>query len=391
MAPSFGAKIIAREDHRMTMLTRRKMLHSGLAACASLTGFAGTGSIGHARAQDWRAGWDRLIASAEQEGHVVVIAAPNPGQRDYLLAQWKKDFPKIELSLSIHGGSQFVPTVVTERSAGKYLWDVYLSGPSTGYLAIRAGLFDPLVPELMRPDVSDPSVWGGWDDAFYDTEKKFLLGLVSDLQSPYYDAHAIPPEKAAAQGLRLFLDPAYKGKIVWFDPRREGPGSPFMVLIFRVLGAEALWRIMVDQEPFFVGSQPDAATAIVRGKAVLACSGNARGSLEPFRQAGIQFDVRPLGSTPETCFRGTAGSSLAVFTNRPHPNASRLFVNWVMTQKVGEGLTKGQGYDSRRSDVPPLDRGVVAVPGARYVYGTGADNDALLRELITEIKKRRPQ
>ena len=366
------------------MPTRRGFM-AGAASCALLGGLAH-----RARAQDWQAQWQKLIAAAEEEGRVVAVAAPNPGQRDYLLQQWKKDFPNIELSLSIHSGSQFVPSVVTERAAGKYLWDIFISGPSTGYLSIREGLFDPLLPELMRPDVMDESVWGGWQDAFYDHDRKYLLGLVSDLQSPYYDARAIAPAKAAAEGLKLFLDPAYKGKIVWFDPRREGPGAPFMVLIYRVLGADALWHVMVDQEPFFVSSQPDAATAIVRGKAVLACSGNARGSLEPFRKAGVDFDVRPLGSTPETCFRGTAGSSLAVFDKRPHPNASRLFVNWIMTQQVGAGLSKAQGYDSRRSDVPPLDRGMVATPGARYIYGTGADNDDLLRELIAEMRKRRP-
>lgn len=367
------------------MLTRRELLRQA-AACTLASTFCG-----RARAQDWQAAWQKLIAAAEQEGTVVAVAAPNPGQRDYLLAQWKKDFPKIELSLSIHSGSQFVPTVVTERSAGKYLWDIFISGPSTGYLSIREGLFDPLLPELVRPDVMDETVWGGWRDAFYDAEKKYLLGLVSDLQSPYFDARAIAPEKAAAQGLKLFLDPAYKGKIVWFDPRREGPGSPFMVLIYRVLGADSLWRIMVDQDPFFVSSQPDAAAAIVRGKAVLAVSGNARGSLEPFKKAGVDFDVRPLGSTPETSYRGTAGSSLAVFSKRLHPNAARLFVNWVMTRKIAEGLTHAQGYDSRRSDVPPLDPTMKAVPGGHYVYGTGADNDALLRELIAEVKKRRPQ
>jgi|SRR6185312_7068814 iron(III) transport system substrate-binding protein len=367
------------------MLSRRKLLGQG-AALALTAGLAGP-----AAAQDWQAAWKNLIAAAEREGTVVAVAAPNPGQRDYLLAQWKKEFPKIELSLSIHSGSQFVPTVVTERQAGKYLWDIFISGPSTGYLSIREGLFDPLLPELIRPDVMDETVWGGWQDAFYDHEKKYLLGLVSDLQSPYYDARAISPDKARAEGLKLFLDPAVKGKTVWFDPRREGPGSPFMVLIYRVLGPDALWTAMVDQEPFFVSSQPDAAAAIVRGKAMLAVSGNARGSLEPFKKAGVDFDVRPLGSTPQTSYRGTAGSSLAVFSKRPHPNAARLFVNWVMTREIAEGLTHAQGYDSRRSDVPPLDPNMKAEPGGHYVYGTGADNDALLRELIAEVKKRRPQ
>ena len=54
------------------------------------------------------------------------------------------------------------PGVAIERSAGQYLWDVFDSGPNTGYSAIKAGLLDPLLPELILPEVNDPAVWGGW-------------------------------------------------------------------------------------------------------------------------------------------------------------------------------------------------------------------------------------
>ncbi len=182
-----------------------------------------------AQSADWQKTWDETVAAAETEGQVIVCMSPGTARRDFLLNQWKADYPKIDLSLSTVSGSSFVPRVMTERAAGRYLWDVFNSGPATGYTAIRGGLLDPLAPELILPEVKDPAVWGGWDNAFYDTEKKYVLALVADLLAPYYDAKRIPPAEAKSLGLRLLLQPAYKGKIVWYDPRIEGAGATFLV------------------------------------------------------------------------------------------------------------------------------------------------------------------
>ena len=344
-----------------------------------------------ARAQAWKAEWDRLVEAASKEGHVVICMSPSVGRRDFLLSAWKADFPQIEMSLSIVSGSAFVPAVVTERNAGRYLWDVFHSGPNSGATAIKAGLLDPLLPEVFVPEAKDEAAWGGWDDAFYDRERKYLLGLSADVQTAYYNAERLKPERAQALGLKVLLEPDMKGKISWFDPRGTGTGAPFMVLVARVLGREAWRKIMVDQDPTFVSSQGASAEAIVRGRAWLAFSGPIEENLRAFKEAGLKFDVRDLGHTPETAYLGTDGASLGVFNKRPHPNAAKLFVNWVMTKRIAEGMAKGSGYDSRRSDVPSVNPDSRAIPGAKYVMAQKDENDDLLRELQAELKTMRPK
>lgn len=58
-------------------------------------------------------------------------------RREFLLRQWQEDHPAITLSLSTVTGTSFVPGVMTERAAGKYLWDVFESGPGTGISAAQ--------------------------------------------------------------------------------------------------------------------------------------------------------------------------------------------------------------------------------------------------------------
>lgn len=78
----------------------------------------------------------------------------------------------------------------------------------------------------------------------------------------------IAPATIQAQGLKLLFDPAYKSRIVWYDPRLEGPCSPFLALFGHVLGPDALRKLLTDQDPpTFVTSLTDAGQALMRGKA----------------------------------------------------------------------------------------------------------------------------
>jgi len=356
----------------------KKLLIALIVLCAALP----------AAAQDWKAEWDKTVAAANKEGKVVVVMSPTPGRRNFLLTQWKADFPQIELSLTV-APPTFVQQVITERSAGSYLWDVWHSGPNSGHIAVRAGLIDELLPELILPEVKDEKLWGGWDDAFYDKDRKRILALYNDLQSPYYNAKKISPDKAKAMGLKVLLEPELKGKIVWFDPRAAGPGSPFLALLHTVLGEDGVWKLLKEQDPIFVPNLNESAQTMVRGKAIAAIGGQRKQNLQAYTEAGIAIDMRDFGNTPETAFLGMDGGGLGVFNRRPHPNAARVFANWVMTKKILEGISRADQYDARRNDIPPLDANFAVIPGAKYVQAQRVEFDELIVKWQGEIKKLR--
>ena len=108
------------------------------------------------------------------------------------------------------------------------------------------------------------------------------------MQTAYYNAKVLAPERANRLGLKVLLEPDLKGKIYWFDPRGTGTGAPFMVLVERVLGREAWRKIMVEQDPTFVSSQGASAEAVVRGKAAIAFSGPIEENLRDSAKAGLQ-------------------------------------------------------------------------------------------------------
>ena len=341
-----------------------------------------------AQQKDWKKKWEKTLAAARAEGQLVVATSPNQIRRALLQKRWQKDYPDIKLNLTSVRGSTFLPKLATERKAGKFLWDVWQSGPGSGRRAAKKGYFDPLLPEFILPEVSDPAIWGGWQDAFFDDDRKYLLGTVGDVSSPYYNAKKVSPERIKAEGLKVMLDPQFKGKIVWYDPRRRGPGGNYLSLFDRELGKGGLKKLVVDQAPIFVNDFNKAAETFVRGKAVIVVAGRPEADLKSYIEAGIKMDVRRMGTGANVAYRSTAGSTLAVFTKRPHPNASRVFANWYASKAVQTDMSKATFFNSRRADVPPAVKGSGAIPGQDYVYPQR--DGGLTNKLKKQVKKWRP-
>ena len=341
-------------------------LRAGGAALLLLLPWAPGGNP--ASAQDWKAEWRKTVAAAEKEGIVVLNVQPNKRMRSYVQKAWPKAFPKIKLSMSVVPGRQFIARIRTERKAGKYLWDLGFSGAPTGYVLSKTGEVDPFLPVLIDPVTKDPKTWGGWDNAFFDKAKKYVFSVAGFLKAPFYNAKMVPPEKARKMGLKILLDPAYKGKIFWHDPAIRGSGRSFGFVLRSRLGDDGLRKLIVDQKVRFVSGQHQITEALARGTAAIGIGPIVTSLIEPYIKAGVKVDVRPLGNTPDVNEMSTGGSTLYVYNKRPHPNATKVFINWLLSKEIQLGLGKAMRMDSRRQDVAPVARPErTPIKGAKYL------------------------
>jgi ABC-type glycerol-3-phosphate transport system substrate-binding protein len=303
-----------------------------------------------AHAEDWAA----TVAAAEKEGELVLESQPNQAFRDYVLREFPKAYPKVTLSLSVIPSPQFVARVKTERQAEKYLWDMAVAGPSTGWELAKVGIVDPFLPELVLPEVNDPAIWGGWDQAFQDREKKYVFAMSKYIAGPWYDAMHIAPAKVEKLGLKFLLEPELKGKIVWHDPNAIGSGRSYGLLLREKLGDEGLKTMVVDQRTVFVAQQNQVVENVARGIAWVGIGPPVRSLIAPYAQAGIKTDIRNAGTSPEVSLEGIGGSGIYVLNKRPHPNATRVFVNWLLSKNVQHELAKALDQDSRRTDLASI-------------------------------------
>jgi iron(III) transport system substrate-binding protein len=342
-----------------------------------------------ASAQNWPAEKAKLVAAAEAEGELILFSQPNRAARDFLAREWAAAYPKIKLSISAFGGAEFQPRIRLERSAGKYLWDVIFTGSTIGYDLVKDGFLDPVLPEMLDPEINKPEIWGGWDEPFVDLGKKYVFSTSVSLKSPVYDANKLPPDKVKAAGLKILFDPALKDKIVWHEPNVPGPGAQFAFYLMKRMSEDEIRRFIVNQRVVFMAQQNQVIEALARGTHWLGLGpGNSRVLLEPYVKAGVNVDIRKFGPEPELNDVTIGGSTLFLVKNRPHPNATRLFVNWLLSREVQAGYAKATEQNSRRVDVPSAtDVDGTPLKGAKYISPQREENNEALDASVAMVDR----
>lgn len=348
--------------------------------------------VNAAAAQSGDAEWDKVVAAAEKEGTIIINSQPNLAWREFIQREFAKAYPKITVNLSVIPTEEFMVRVRTERGAGKYLWDVAASGAIGGFSFYKDNIIDPILPELVRPDVNDPALWGGWDEALVDKPHKYVFSMSAYLVGVFYNAKMVPPETVERLGLDAMMDPKYVGKAAWHDPTVAGGGQIYVPL-FRQKGDDWVKRFVVDQKVVFYPQQQGVVEAMARGTAAFGIGPPVRSLIAPYLQAGAatQVDIRGFGNKPESNLISIGGNCLYVFNNRPHPNATRVFVNWMLQKDVQYALAKALDMTSRRQDVPPTaPPDEIPIKGAKYLAPQAEENFAALMggsKFIEDLRK----
>jgi ABC-type glycerol-3-phosphate transport system substrate-binding protein len=334
-------------------------------------------------AQDWKADFQKTVDAANQEGTLIFYSQPNKAAQDFIQREFTKAYPKIKVSLSAIPGVEFIARIKTERGAGKYLWDVALAGPPVGYTLAHADILDPVMPEFVDPEIKNPDLWGGWQNAFTDVAGKYEFAIANFIAGPWYDALKIPPEKVEKLGLKLMLDPSVKGKIAWHDPSVQGAGQPYTLLLRAKLGDDGLKQVITEQNPQFFKDQFQVVEAMARGTAWIGIGPPVRALIAPYVQAGVKSDIRNFGPTPDLALQEIGGSGLFVFKDRPHPNATRVFINWLLSKDAQYGLAKATEQASRRLDLPVMTApDETPIKGATYLQPQREDATPALQSAL---------
>ncbi|MEX0729797.1 MAG: substrate-binding domain-containing protein [Aquisalimonadaceae bacterium] len=317
--------------------------------------------------------WARVVEAAKQEGRLMLGGPPVPATREFILREFGRAYPDIQVEYTAAVLPEFPARVEAERRAGRYLWDVYFWGPGPEiYRMADNNVFDPIVPALLRSDVKDPEVWGGWDQAFVDTEKQYVFSFWNELLSVTFNAKLVPPGEI--QSLDDLLKPEYAGKIVWWDPRVGGGGSNYAAMMLYQHGEDALRKLLRDQRPLLVANNTDIGERIVRGTHPIGLGSDLTDVLRPYRDAGMDLDIRNVGNTPESAYVGVGYGTVALFNRPANPNAAKVFLNWLLSKETQNGLSEVTGRNSRRTDLVPVSEDKRPREGMNYFSAQTQEN-----------------
>lgn len=346
--------------------------------CAAVFLAARPAGLSQAQEKDWDKALVDLLAAARKEGKVVVHAPANPDARVEIPAKFRERFG---ITVQYLGGrsSEQAAKLRLEREAGLYTTDVLLGGIQTlSTVFYREGMLDRLKPMLIWPEVIDPSKWRNGALPFADPDGTYVLRLFSYVDPLLYinTQHVRREELTSTRDL---LHPKWKGKIAVLDPTVAGSGGNTAAQFYLQFGEGFVKQFYLQQQPAVSRDSRQIADWIARG--TYPITPDASSAVERMLSDG--FPIAAIYSLSDAGGSLSAGNGhMAVFSRAPHPNAARLFVNW-MASREGVGLyARALMAPSTRTDVDEsfLDPRKIPRPGVRYFDGAAWDYNVQRRE-----------
>lgn len=323
-----------------------------------LVGFLVVGHVEAGEAPNWQVEWNRTVRAAEQEGQVSVSIGGYGAIVES--GAFQKAYPKIKINYITGAGTDLSARYIAERRAGKYLLDVYNGGGVSLYRVLYLGkALDPIRPALVLPEVADAAKWFEGKHKYADKEGEYIFvyeGNVSAGAGAGYNTQLLDPREYKSYW--DFLNPKLKGKIVSSDIRKvRGAGIPWQFLYYSPeLGPKYLRRLFGEMEVTMTADFRQVVDWLGTGKfsLVLPIQG---GQIYRAKNQGL-----PVGQFDPYHFKegvnlSSAFGSLALMNRAPHPNAAKVFINWLLSRDGQTVFQKavsipGDARNSRRVDVP---------------------------------------
>ena len=252
----------------------------------------------------------------------------------------------IEVEVFTARGIAAVRRMADEFKAGVRHFDLHIGGSNSAVSGLLdEGVLSPVEPWLVLPEVKDPKHWWG-GHMWVDNAKRYVYSFQAYItESLWYNTDLVKPNEIRSYD--DFLNPKWKGKIGFLDPRSPGAGDSNWSFIWSVKG-EPYLKKLVAQDLLLGRDQRLLAENLAKGRVALMI-GLTYYSYAPFVKAGLS--VKALSTMKEGTF-GTAGSgNLAILKSPAHPNATKVFVNWLLSRAGQDVVPRALGQATRRLDV----------------------------------------
>jgi ABC-type Fe3+ transport system substrate-binding protein len=323
---------------------RRGVLRGVLMVTALiLSGFVGAAAAQTGQGQPGE--WDQIVEAAKKEGKVVVSIPPSRKLRRAMEVAFPRRYG-IGVEFVSARSSASIQKIISEAKAGIQYVDLHVGGTEpavTGLLAEKA--LDPVEPYFVLPEVKDPNQWWG-GHIWVDNAKRFIYAFAAyQTVSLWCNPNEYKP--AEFQSFDDLLNPKLHGKIGISDPRTPGPGNSLWSYMLSVKGEQYLKKL-VAQKLFVARDFRLLGENLSSGKIAVAL-GIGYSELLPFIKAGLP--VVPLPYPNEGLYTTGGNGRLMVIKNPPHPNAAKVFANWLLGRDGQELFGRTMAVASRRLDV----------------------------------------
>jgi len=274
----------------------------------------------------------KLIEGAKKEGKMIFYSSLNIEDNNGLLKKFEEKYPFIKTELNRLNADRLLIRFQSEARAKKSVADVLLNGGARTYITKKEGLLMKYVsPEskYYGPGFKDPD--GYWTDAYLNAHV-----LV-------YNTRMLKAADAPASHADL-LKPQWVNKFVMVSKAYEW-FLKILKLNGEAKGLEFFKQLAAQKPGFRIGSS-QIADLVAAGEYPIGLNTYST-NIEDLKARGAP--VEWVGLDPVIAIL----HPIAINATAPHPNASKLFVDFVLS-KEGMMLLRSYKRIPSRLDVEPM-------------------------------------
>jgi iron(III) transport system substrate-binding protein len=325
------------------------------------TGLAALGA-GAASSRSARADTAALEAAARKEGTLTWYIAQVDGETAEVMGKaFSAQYPDVKVSVIRTTGQVAYERLLQDLKNDAPQCDVF----STTDIAHMPALMKRKALANYTPDNAAslaPAFQGLGQDGYCYPNHSTLMLIIANTQH-------VKPEEAPKNWPDL-LDPKWKGRVAFGHPAFSGYVGVWTVQMRKLYGWDYFDKL-AKNNPRIGRSGNDPITLLNAGECVTGLGPLATALLTASKGNPMQVIYPTDGSVLCT---GPSG----VLANAPHPNAARLFMNWLLSKQCAQVMADNF-QTPVRDDVPPK-------PGAKPLSEV-----KLLRLTTDEIAKGVPE
>ena len=281
----------------------------------------------------------KLIEGAKKEGQVVYYTTMTLDQSKQTVDRFEKKYPFIKVTLFRTGGGPLLNKIFTESRGGRHDWDVVVGrGEMVLPMMQRKLLASYPSPESKMIDEQLVDKEGFWT-AYY--VNSYVLGWNTKLVK----REDVPKTYDA------LLNPKWKGGQISLDTEAYG----MVEGLKRAWGQEkaiAYLKKLAALDPVLKRGNTERVQLVVAGEYPLIIAYNQ--TIQRLTSRGAPIDWLPLEPAV------TQVNPVMIGSKAPHPNAARLFYDYILSKEGQEELRSYQRIPVRKDvepDPPRLFRG----------------------------------
>lgn len=311
----------------------------------------------------WEIEWEKVLAAAKKEGKVVLYTSRGADMRAALYKGFTPKFG-IEMDSTSGKGNELAQKILAERRAGLHIADVYTSGATDPLLSLKPnGALEKMDGFLILPEVTDVKLWYRGRLPWADKEHTTFGFLAYESGEIGINTNLVKPGEIKV--LNDLLNPKWKGKIILNDPTISGTGSKLVGVTATKLGWDFM-KQLVKQEPLVLRDQRLMVEWLAQGKYAIVIPPQS----EPFN--AVQEAGAPVGTLMLEGMAYLTGDVGSIIKDAPHPNAAKVFMNWLLSREGQEIFSRVKDAQSAREDVKiTVSRG--RTPGLDYFESNGEE------------------